>query len=73
MYVWTVNIKTAALKQYEHPVFMLRLKVATLDESKKYILYCDSGRRSSAAAFLLTERGIDAYCLKDGLVARGGD
>jgi CRP-like cAMP-binding protein len=54
------------------PVFMLRLKADTLDPAKKYILYCDSGRRSSAAAYLLTERGLDAYCLKGGLVQRGG-
>ena len=53
------------------PLFMLRLKVATLSEDKKYILYCDTGRRSSAAAFLLSERGLDAACLKDGLMGGG--
>ena len=52
------------------PLFMLRMKADTLDKSKKYILYCDTGRRSSAGAFLLSERGIEAYCLKDGLQAR---
>ena len=54
------------------PVFMLRLKADSLDPSKKYILYCDSGRRSSAAAYLLSERGVEAYCLKGGLVEKGG-
>ena len=54
------------------PIFMLRMKAKTLDESKKYILYCDSGRRSSACAFLLSERGLDVYCLKGGLVGRSG-
>lgn len=54
------------------PLFMLRLKIETLDANKKYILYCDTGRRSSAAAFLLTERGMQAYCLKGGLVGRSG-
>ncbi len=54
------------------PLFMLRLKAQTLDPSKKYILYCDSGRRSSACAFLLSERGLQVYCLKGGLVARDG-
>jgi CRP-like cAMP-binding protein len=53
------------------PLFMLRMKVESLDPNKKYILYCDTGRRSSAGAFLLSERGITAYCLKDGLQARG--
>ncbi len=53
------------------PLFMLRIKVATLSEDKKYILYCDTGRRSSAAAFLLSERGLDAVCLKGGLMGDG--
>jgi CRP-like cAMP-binding protein len=51
------------------PLFMLRLKASSLDQSKKYIVYCDTGRRSSSAVFLLTERGFDAYVLKDGLMA----
>ncbi|HSR62099.1 MAG TPA: cyclic nucleotide-binding domain-containing protein [Gammaproteobacteria bacterium] len=55
------------------PLFMLRMKAEKLDPSKQYILYCDTGRRSSAGAFLLSERGIKASCLKDGLVARGGE
>ena len=54
------------------PLFMLRMKADTLDPSKRYILYCDSGRRSSAAAFLLNERGLLAYCLKGGLLERSG-
>ena len=53
------------------PLFMLRLKAQTLDPSKKYILYCDTGRRSSACAFLLSERGLQVYCLRGGLVERG--
>lgn len=54
------------------PLFMLRLKAQTLDPGKKYILYCDSGRRSSACAYLLSERGLQVYCLKGGLVERTG-
>jgi len=54
------------------PLFMLRLKADSLDSAKEYILYCDTGRRSSAAAYLLSERGITAHCLKGGLVGRGG-
>ncbi len=53
------------------PLFMLRLKADSLDPEKKYVLYCDTGRRSSAAAYLLSERGQQAYCLKGGLVERG--
>jgi len=54
------------------PLFMLRMKMDSLDPAKRYILYCDSGRRSSAAVFLLNERGLQAYCLKGGLVERIG-
>ncbi len=53
------------------PLFMLRMKVDKLDASKTHILYCDTGRRSSAAAFLLSERGIQACCLKGGLGGSG--
>lgn len=53
------------------PLIMLRMKAATLSSGKKYILYCDTGRRSSAAAFLLSERGLDAVCLKGGLMNGG--
>lgn len=49
------------------PLFMLRLKADSLDPQKQYILYCDTGRRSSAGAFLLSERGLQAYCLQGGL------
>ncbi|MEE9552634.1 MAG: cyclic nucleotide-binding domain-containing protein [Gammaproteobacteria bacterium] len=53
------------------PLFMLRMKIQSLDPNKQYIMYCDTSRRSSAGAFLLSERGIQAYCLKGGLVGRG--
>jgi CRP-like cAMP-binding protein len=51
------------------PLFMLRLKSDGLDPSKEFICYCETGRRSSAAAFLLTERGFDGYVLSGGLQA----
>ena len=50
------------------PLFMLRMKADSLSADKSYIVYCDTGRRSSAAAFLLSERGFDVYVLKGGLV-----
>jgi CRP-like cAMP-binding protein len=52
------------------PLFMLRLKVEALDPKIPYIVYCDTGRRSSAAAFLLSERGLQTYVLKGGIAAR---
>ena len=53
------------------PLFTLRLKAETLDRNKPYILYCNHGRQSSACAYLLSERGLKAHCLKGGLVERG--
>jgi len=49
------------------PLYFIRLKLSTLDRSTRYVVYCDTGRRSSAAAFILMERGYDAYVLKGGL------
>ena len=51
------------------PLLMLRLKADGLDRSKKYICYCETGRRSSAAAFLLSEGGFESVVLKGGLQA----
>ena len=49
------------------PLFMLRLKSESMDPRKIYICYCDTGRRSSAAAFLLSEKGFQSWVLKGGL------
>jgi len=51
------------------PLFMLRMKADTLDKKTPYIIYCDTGRRSSAAAFLLSERGFQVSVLQGGLNA----
>lgn len=45
----------------------LRMQTDKLKQDKKYIIYCDTGGRSSAAAFLLTDRGFKVSYLKDGL------
>ena len=50
------------------PLYFIRLKVRTLDTKTPYVVVCDTGRRSAAAAFLLSERGFEAYCLQNGLV-----
>ncbi|HTT04955.1 MAG TPA: cyclic nucleotide-binding domain-containing protein [Steroidobacteraceae bacterium] len=49
------------------PLYFIRLKLSTLDRATRYIVYCDTGRRSSAAAFILVERGYDALVLQGGL------
>lgn len=51
------------------PLIYLRLKQHLLDRDKLYITYCDSGGRSSAAAFLLQNFGLNACVLKGGLQA----
>ncbi|HRP87891.1 MAG TPA: rhodanese-like domain-containing protein, partial [Gammaproteobacteria bacterium] len=45
----------------------IRLKLKSLDKSTRYVVCCDTGRRSSAAAYILSERGFDAHVLKGGL------
>ncbi|HEX9208003.1 MAG TPA: cyclic nucleotide-binding domain-containing protein [Steroidobacteraceae bacterium] len=63
--------------EYEHwhlepslnvPLYFIRLKIRTLDPTVPYVVVCDNGRRSSAAAYVLSERGFDAYVLRGGLV-----
>jgi rhodanese-related sulfurtransferase len=49
------------------PLYFIRLKLKTLDPSKPYVVCCDTGRRSSAAAYILSERGLDAHVLRGGL------
>ncbi len=51
------------------PLYLLRLKARGLDPDRSYIAYCETGNRSSAAAFLLSERGLDVHVLKGGLAA----
>lgn len=51
------------------PLLELRARSAELDQQTRYICYCSTGRRSSAAAFLLTQSGYHASVLKDGLAA----
>jgi len=51
------------------PLVRLRQQAATLDRPRKYIVYCDTGQRSTAAAFLLSERGFEVAVLQDGVNA----
>ena len=51
------------------PLYFIRLKLNQLDRAQKYIVCCDTGRRSSAGAFILNERGFDTCVLKGGLNA----
>jgi len=49
------------------PLYLLRHKLDVLDRKTPYIVYCDTGRRSSAAAFILNQRGFETAVLKGGL------
>ena len=49
------------------PLYFIRPKLSTLDRDVSYVVVCDTERRSRAAAFILIERGFDAYVLEGGL------
>lgn len=49
------------------PLYFIRLKINTLSSSTKYIVCCDTGRRSSAGAYILSERGYNAFVLQGGI------
>lgn len=49
------------------PLYFIRLKIDTIDPKLHYVVCCDTGRRSSAAAYILSERGFKASVLKGGL------
>jgi rhodanese-related sulfurtransferase len=53
------------------PLSEIRNAFGLLDKNQEYIVYCQSGRRSSAATFLLAQRGYRVYLLEGGLW--GGD
>jgi CRP-like cAMP-binding protein/rhodanese-related sulfurtransferase len=49
------------------PMYSVRLKLKSFDPNVHYIVCCDTGRRSSACAYILSERGLHASVLKGGL------
>ena len=53
------------------PLYFIRLKLKQLDPEVTYIVCCDTGRRSSAGAFILNERGFRTRVLKGGLNMSG--
>ncbi len=55
------------------PLYFIRLKLKTLDPDRKYVVCCDTGRRSSAGSFILNGRGFDTYVLEGGLTMSGAD
>ena len=49
------------------PLHELRLRMKELDKNKEYICYCGTSRRSSAAAFLLVQKGYKVVVLIGGV------
>lgn len=62
----TGSAQTPALNM---PLTILKLKSRLLHRNKRYIAYCNSGRRSSAAAYLLAEDGYHVTVLRNGFDA----
>lgn len=52
------------------PLSLLSIKKRLLAEEKPHIFYCDTGRRSTAAAYLLGKEGYNVMALKDGLIGQ---
>jgi len=53
------------------PLNEVRNSFSVLDRTREYVVYCQSGRRSSAAAFLFAQRGFEVRLLEGGLWAAG--
>jgi CRP-like cAMP-binding protein len=45
----------------------IRDAAGSLDPKLKYVVYCDTGRRSASATFLLSERGFNASVIRGGV------
>jgi CRP-like cAMP-binding protein len=52
------------------PLYFIRLKLKSLDRNVHYVVCCDTGRRSSAAAYILSERGFRASVLRGGMAGQ---
>ncbi len=70
--VW-IDVRFASEYKHEHidgainaPLHELRSFAESLDLAKDYIVYCQTGRRSSAAAFILAQCGLKAEVLEGG-------
>lgn len=70
--VW-VDVRLPSEYKYDHiegainlPLNEIRNLASSLDTSKEYVLYCQTGRRSSAAAFVLVQSGVKAVVLAGG-------
>ncbi|NOY16470.1 MAG: cyclic nucleotide-binding domain-containing protein [Gammaproteobacteria bacterium] len=51
------------------PLSQIRQFSEHLDRTRKYVIYCQTGSRSSVATFMLNQRGFNTVALKGGLMA----
>lgn len=65
-----LDVRFKSEYQYQHldgavsaPLHELRSIAPQLDKGRDYIVHCQTGRRSSAAAFILAQFGLSAYVL----------
>jgi len=70
--IW-VDARLPSEHQYDHidgainlPLNEIRQKSSDLERSLSYVVYCQTGRRSSAAAFILAQQGFDVVVMKGG-------
>jgi len=49
------------------PLYLLRHKLDSLNPGTQYVVCCDTGRRSSTAAFILNQKDFQTVVLKGGL------
>ena len=49
------------------PLDRIREHIGELDHGRKHVVYCRTGRRSKAAAYLLTRQGVSAVSVKGGI------
>jgi len=69
-----VDVRTASERSHRHlpdslniPMRDLHKRARELDPALEYICVCQTGRRSSAAAFVLSQYGLCSSILKDGM------
>ncbi|VAW78525.1 Phage protein [hydrothermal vent metagenome] len=55
------------------PLSALREQADTLNGDEKYIVCCDTGRRSASGAFILGQYGLDVFTLRNGLMDVPGE
>jgi CRP-like cAMP-binding protein len=69
-----LDVRTQEEFDYKHiagalhiPLTLLRLKIRLLNPEKHYLVYCNTGTRSRATAFLLAQKGYKVSVLSGGL------